>query len=45
MPTLCRVKAGEKFLNWVPKDNFRKSFIMRLKTKGATKGKIFDLQL
>jgi hypothetical protein len=45
MPTLCVAKAGEKFLKGVPKDNFRKLFIMRLKTKGGTKGKIFNLQL
>jgi hypothetical protein len=41
MPTLCGVKAGKKFLKEVPKDNFRKSFIMRLKTEG----KFLNLQL
>jgi hypothetical protein len=41
MPTLLQVKAGEKFLKGVPKDNFRKLFIFNLKTKG----KYFNLQL
>jgi len=45
MPTLFRVKAEEKFLKGVPKDNFQKYFIISLKTKGGPKGKIFNLQL
>ncbi len=43
MPTLFGVKAGEKFSKGVPKDFFRKLFIISLKTKGGTKGKFFTL--
>ena len=45
MPTLYGVKAGENFSKGVPKDNFRTFFIISLKTKGGTKGKMFNLQL
>jgi hypothetical protein len=41
MLTLYRVKAGENFLEGVPKDNFRILF----KTSLKTKGKVFNLQL
>jgi hypothetical protein len=37
MPTLSKVKAGENF----SKDHFQNFFIISLKTKGGTKGKIF----
>jgi hypothetical protein len=43
MPTLYRVKALENFLKGVTKDNFRILFTTSLKTKGGTKGKIFNL--
>jgi hypothetical protein len=45
MPTLHEVKAGEKFLKGLPKDNFRKLFIFSLKSKGEVKGKFLILQL
>jgi hypothetical protein len=45
MPTLFRIKAGEKFLKGVPKDNFRILFIISLKTKEGTKENFFNLQL
>jgi hypothetical protein len=35
MPTLYQVKAGENFLKGVPKDNFRKLFLIRLKIKSG----------
>jgi hypothetical protein len=44
MPTLFGVQGGENFLKGVPKDNFRKFFVISLKTKGGTKGKTFNLQ-
>jgi hypothetical protein len=37
MPTLSRVKAGEKFLKRVPKDSFRNLNIFSLKSKGGPK--------
>jgi hypothetical protein len=43
IPTLYEVKAGDKFLKGVLKDNFWILFIRNLKTKGGTKGKIFKL--
>jgi hypothetical protein len=43
MPTLYRVKARKNFLKGVPKDNFGVLLITNLKTKGETKGKIFNL--
>jgi hypothetical protein len=36
--------SWRKFFKGVPKDNFRKFFIISLKTKGGTKGKTFNLQ-
>jgi len=42
MPTLFQIKAGEKFLKGVPKDNFRILFIISLKTKERTNGKNFQ---
>jgi hypothetical protein len=45
MPTLYGARAREKFVKEVPKDILLKLFIMRLKTKGETKGRIFNLQL
>jgi hypothetical protein len=37
MPTLFGVKAEEKFSNRVPKDYFRKLFIISVKSKGELK--------
>jgi hypothetical protein len=47
IPTLYRIKAGEKFSKGVPKDIFRKFSIISLKPKGGPNGKFstssFDL--
>jgi hypothetical protein len=37
--------SWRKFFNGEPNDNFQKIFIIRLKAKGETKGKIFNQQL
>jgi hypothetical protein len=41
MLTLNKVKAGKNFSKGLQNDDFQKFFIISLKTKGVTKGKIF----